>query len=135
MTQLSLRWRHSSIRAAIAESHGARSASVSAWPARILATFSGGCRASPSWKLPPGRLRKATVQNQRPGMSGTRVERARHMLVVEFRAVDRFLQVHPVMHMMQEELGRPLVLTVAARRPEGHPGLAVFKSQGRRQGA
>src|SRR5436309_10328873 len=68
-------------------------------------------------------------------MGRTRVERARRVIVVEFRTVDRLLQIHAVMDMVQKELRRPLVLAVAAWRAEGHPGLAVLQRERRRQRA
>ena len=47
--------RQPSITAAIAASHGQRSASESGVPADIFATFAGGCSASPSWNRQPSR--------------------------------------------------------------------------------
>src|SRR5437899_6917988 len=68
-------------------------------------------------------------------MGRTRVERARRVIVVEFWTVDRLLQIHAVVDMVQKELRRPLVLAVAAWGTEGHPGLAVFQRERRRQRA
>src|SRR6185312_7242704 len=54
---------------------------------------------------------------------------------IELGAVDRLLQIHAVMDMVQEKLGGPLILAVAARRAESHRRLAVPERQGRRQRA
>ena len=62
-----------------------------------------------------GLLREAAFEDETARVGGARVERRRRVVVVEFRAVDRLLQVHAVMHVMQEKLRRPLVLPVAAR--------------------
>src|SRR6202023_692151 len=43
---------------------------------------------------------------------------------------DRFLQIHAVMHVMQEQQQRPLVLLIAARSAEGHVGLARLEREG-----
>ena len=56
------------------------------------------------------------------------------MLAVEGRAVDRLLQVHAVIDMVQEQQQRPLVLLVAAGRAERHIRLAVAEREPRRQG-
>src|SRR5581483_10660359 len=65
-------------------------------------------------QLAPRRFRHPPFEGQRAGGGGARVERARRVAVVELRAVDRLLQIHAVMDVVQEELGRPLVLAVAA---------------------
>ncbi len=79
------------------------------------------------------RLREPGFERQQTRLCGARVERTRHMLGVEGRAVDRLLQVHPVMGMVQEHQGRPLVLLVAAGRAEGEIGFAVLERERRRQ--
>src|SRR5262245_25170181 len=48
------------------------------------------------------------------GVGVTRVERRREMRRVERREVDRLLEVHPVVHVVQEEPQGPLILLVAA---------------------
>ena len=49
------------------------------------------------------------------------------------RGVDRLLQIHAGMDVAQEELGRPLVLLIAARRAPGEVGFAVAQSERRRE--
>ncbi len=56
------------------------------------------------------------------------------MLGVEAGRVDRLLDGHAMMHHAQEHDQRPLVLLFAARRAEGHPGLAVAQREAGRQG-
>ena len=55
----------------------------------------------------------------------TRVERAREVVGVEHRRVDRLLQVQAEHRVGEEELERPLVLLVAARRAERQHGAVV----------
>jgi hypothetical protein len=63
------------------------------------------------------RLGKAAFEHDDAGPHGARVERARQMLGMKGRAVDRLLQVHAVMDVVQQQ--RLLILLVAARRAEG----------------
>ena len=53
------------------------------------------------------------------------------MLRMEQRRVDRFLQVHAVMHMAQEKDQLPLVLLIAARRAEDHPRSVTMACEAR----
>src|ERR1700733_7717596 len=83
----------------------------------------------------PGRLREASFEPEMAEVRAARIERARRVLGVEFGAVDRLLQIHFVMDVVQKQLQRPLVLAIAARRAERHVGRAVLERQARRQGA
>src|SRR5215210_3931824 len=53
------------------------------------------------------------------GLALARVERAREVVRVEARRVDRRLQVEPAVDVLQEGVQRPLILLVAPGRPEG----------------
>src|SRR5262249_55609096 len=65
-----------------------------------------------------------------------RPERAWEMIDVERRGVDRLLQVHAVVGVMEEQQERPLLLLVAARRAERQVGRAVPEGErGRERGA
>ena len=80
------------------------------------------------------RIFPATVLGgQARRLPGARPERARHMVVVEHRRVDGFLQIHAVMNMAQEEHQFPLLLLVTARRAERQIGLAFAQREIRRQ--
>src|SRR5690242_20277 len=50
-------------------------------------------------QLADGLLRHARLERQAGRMRSTRPERGRYVIGVEHRAVDRFLQIHTVMHM------------------------------------
>src|SRR5262249_9305384 len=76
-------------------------------------------------ELAHGRLRQPALDDEHARPSGARPERARKMLGVPRWRVDRLLQVHARVDMTQQELGRPLVLLVAARRAPGEVGFAV----------
>src|SRR5919204_2381174 len=52
------------------------------------------------------------------GLAVARIERAREVVRVEARRVDRRLQVEPAVDVLQENVERPLVLLVAARSAE-----------------
>ena len=60
---------------------------------------------------------RASISTRR-GARRARIERAREVVGVEHRRVDRRLQVEPEHRVGEEELERPLVLLVAARRAE-----------------
>src|SRR5262245_2787555 len=49
-------------------------------------------------EFPLGGLRHTPFDREMTRVSRARIERAWRVLGVEFRTVDRFLQVHPVMH-------------------------------------
>ena len=51
-------------------------------------------------------------------MGGARIKRTRLVLGMESRAVDRLLQIHAVIDMVQQHQRRPLVLLVAAGVPK-----------------
>ena len=71
---------------------------------------------------------------ERPGLRAVRVEGRREMARVERGGVHRDLQVHAEIDAVQEELERPLVLLVRARRAERHERPAVLQRQGRGEG-
>src|SRR3546814_7379543 len=62
---------------------------------------------------------------------GAWIEARREVSRLEHRRVYRLLEVQPVMDMPEEELERPLVLLVPARRAESHVGAAVSRDQRR----
>jgi hypothetical protein len=62
-----------------------------------------------------------------------RIERARHVVGVEVRGVDRLLEVAAEVEMAEQRVELPLVLHVAAGRADRHVGLAVAEHQSRRQ--
>src|SRR5713226_1666977 len=64
----------------------------------------------------------------RPRLS--RVERAGEVVRVEGGRVDRRLQVEPELDVCEEDVQRPLVLLVAARRAEGEVRLALPQGEG-----
>ena len=66
-------------------------------------------------------------------MRFVRPERAREVLGVDERRVDRRLQIHPEIDDVEQELQRPLVLLVAAGRAEDHVRPAVARRERRRQ--
>ena len=70
---------------------------------------------------------EAVLDRHDAGLRGARVERARHVLGVKGRTVDRLPQVHAVMDVVQKHQQRPLVLLVAAWRAEGEIGPAVLE--------
>jgi len=72
---------------------------------------------------------QALLHGQSTGIGLARIERRREMVALEGRRIDRRLEVHAVVDMAQEEDQRPLVLPVAARRAEGHPGLTVAEGE------
>src|SRR5215468_10635464 len=76
-------------------------------------------RGEPAFR--PIRSRLDTVA----GARGARPERAREMFGMPGRRVDRLLQVHAAMHVTQEHLRDPLILTIAAWRAPGEIRLAV----------
>src|SRR5256885_8360101 len=62
-----------------------------------------------------------------------RIKRAREVIRVEAGRVDRLLQIEPAVDMTEEEVQRPLVLLVAARRPERDVRLAAAERERRRE--
>src|SRR5438270_3709225 len=62
-----------------------------------------------------------------------RVERARKVVRVERRRIDRSLKVESEVHVVQEEDERPLILLVAARRSEGEVRIAAAECERRRE--
>ena len=76
-------------------------------------------------ELVDGLFRHAAFDHQQAGMRGARPERAREMLGMPGRRVDRFLHIHAGVDMTQEELRDPLILAVAAGRAPGEVRLAV----------
>src|SRR5438477_1457676 len=68
-----------------------------------------------------------------PRLAFARIERAREMVRVEVRRVDRLLQVQPAIDVLEEDVQGPLVLVVAAGRAEGEVGVAAAKGERRRQ--
>ena len=62
-----------------------------------------------------------------------RIERARHVVGVEARGVDRGLQVAAEVQVAEQRAERPLVLHVAARRADRHVGLAAAQHERRRE--
>src|SRR6476469_10693738 len=86
---------------------------------------------------PPGELGgdvipETALQLEHPRSRLSRIERRRKVLVVEHRRVDRTLQVDPEVREREEEDERPLVLLVAAGRPE-RERLAVAPGERRRE--
>src|SRR3546814_21186224 len=69
-------------------------------------------------------FREAAFKAEMAGLGRPRIEGAREMLAMPGRRIDGFLQVHAVMHDLEEQLWRPLVLLVATRRYERHGRLA-----------
>src|SRR5918911_41434 len=61
-------------------------------------------------------LRQPAFHDQHAWTRGARPKRARKMLRVPGRSVNRFLQIHPGMDVAQKELRRPLVLLIASGR-------------------
>jgi hypothetical protein len=87
---------------------------AAAWP-QPLARFT---RAAALELLEHAGL-EAVLGLHHAGLRETRVERARHVLAVQARRVDRLLQVcDAVVHEIEEEGQGPLVLLIAARRAE-----------------
>ncbi len=74
------------------------------------------------------RLGEARFECHEAGVRGARIERTPHVLGVKGGEIDRLLQVHAVMHVMQEHQLRPLVLVDAARRAEGEIGFPRAES-------
>ena len=58
-----------------------------------------------------------------------RIERAREVIRVEARRVDRGLQVQPAIDVLQEEVQRPLILLVAAGRAERQIRIAAAERE------
>src|SRR4051794_35970988 len=71
------------------------------------------------------RLSRTILDGDMPLPCLARIERTRECLGVVARCIDRFLEVHPEMHMREERVERPLILLVAARRAEREVGLAI----------
>src|SRR5580704_15942484 len=77
-----------------------------------------------------GLFRHAAFDHQEAGMRGARPERAREMLGMPSRRVDRLLHIHARVDMTQKELRDPLILAVAAGRAPGEVWLAVAQRHG-----
>ena len=78
---------------------------------------------------PFDRLRAgALLDRDVPHARLARVERARERLGVMPGRVDRLLQVQPEVHVREERVERPLVLLVAAGRPEREIRLAARRA-------
>src|SRR6202521_3218134 len=84
-------------------------------------------------ELADARFRHTPLDDEHARPRRARPERDREMLGMPGRRVDRLLQIHAGMDVAQEELGRPLVLLIAARRAPGEIGFAVAQRQRRRE--
>src|SRR6266480_4237477 len=62
-----------------------------------------------------------------------RIERARKVVRVEGRRVDRALQVQPAIGVLQKEVERPLILLVASGRTERQVWIAAAERERRRE--
>src|SRR5262245_15760264 len=69
-----------------------------------------------------------------PWFAVARVEGARKVVGVEARRVDRLLEVQTPIDVVDEEVERPLVLLVAARRPKREVWLTAAERKRRGQG-
>src|SRR5213083_2254626 len=78
--------------------------------------------------------REAPFDGERPSRESARVERRDEVMRVELRRVDRLLQIEPAVHVSEEDVKRPLLLLVTARRPPHEPRLALPQSEARREG-
>src|SRR5262245_41156419 len=103
------------------------------YPAALLPVAEDHDLVAPRLQRIPCPLRDAPLYHQPPRVLCPRIERAREVQGVERRRVQRRLHVHPELDHVQEELQRPLVLLVAARRAEREPWPPVPGSEGRRQ--
>src|SRR5580704_18218609 len=70
-------------------------------------------------ELGDGLLRHAAFDHQQAGLCRAWPERAREMLGMPGRRVDRLLQIHAGMNVAEKELRDPLILPIAARRAPG----------------
>src|SRR5437762_4990016 len=73
------------------------------------------------------------LERERPAPHLAREERRREMVGAERGRVDRGLEVVTEDGVPEERVQRPLVLRVAAGRPEGEIGLAVAEGERRRE--
>src|SRR5262249_3391049 len=86
---------------------------------------------APFFQLLDARLGRTIFQHQHTRASRTRPERDREMFRMPRRRIDRFLQVHLAVGVPEEELRRPLVLLIAARRTPRQIGFTVAQRERR----